>query len=559
MTTVDFRNSYVRFHEVESQMRAWQMQYPDLVSLKSLGKTEEGRDLWLLIVGRNHHELRPAVWIDGNMHATEVAGTSVALAVAEDAIRLLQDPNASVDIRDTIFYIVPRISPDGAEAVLESGIYKRSVPRNAVAKMAAHWRLADVNNDGLVHYMRVLDRCGDFSGHPNDPELLVPRELGDTGPFYKLYPEGFIENFDGDHVPAPHYLSDNGPDLNRNFPFHWRSEREQIGAGSFPGSEPESRAILEFVTAHPNIYAWLNLHTFGGCFIRPPGDRADEKMPPYDLAIYRELGDIAEANTRYPMVSGYREFLYEPDKPLHGALSEWAYEERGAFASVCELWDLFAELGIARPAKFVDFYTKLDRAQMLRFKAWDREKNHGRIFVKWQKVTHPQLGEVGVGGIDRREGLFNPPRERLAEICSGQSAFVMELAKRCPRVEMNVVCTKSGSTTNVVVTCENVGYWPLYGTAGSKSHPWNEAPRLQLELEGELKLAGQADKRVAHIQGRHLEGWGRGKDTFSAFHPDATGSSSRWVSRHIVEGTGKLTVTLKTARAGNVSRSVAIE
>ena len=100
------------------------------------------------------------------------------------------------------------------------------------------------------------------------PGLLVERTVEDEGPFYKLYPEGLIEHFDGRTIPSPFFLGDNPIDLNRNFPWFWAPHHEQIGAGPFPTSEPEARGVVEFASAHPEIFAWSGLITAG-----PPGLR----------------------------------------------------------------------------------------------------------------------------------------------------------------------------------------------------------------------------------------------------------------------------------------------
>ena len=42
-----------------------------------------------------------------------------------------------------------------------------------------------------------------------------------------------------------------GLDLNRNFPVGWRQEYQQVGAGPYPTSEPEVRAVVDFIVKHP--------------------------------------------------------------------------------------------------------------------------------------------------------------------------------------------------------------------------------------------------------------------------------------------------------------------
>src|SRR5262249_41838798 len=78
------------------------------------------------------------------------------------------------------------------------------------------------------------------------PGLMLPRRIEDEGPFYSMYPEGTIQNFDGFTVPGYDYLSDNAVDMNRNFPYEWAPEPKQKGAGISATSEPESRAVVEF-------------------------------------------------------------------------------------------------------------------------------------------------------------------------------------------------------------------------------------------------------------------------------------------------------------------------
>ena len=118
------------------------------------------------------------------------------------------------------------------------------------------------------------------------------------------------------------------------------------------------------------------MRTFGGVLIRPLGDKPDSKMNTGDLGIFEQVEAWMTEHTGYATVSAFHEFLYEPDKPLHGDLSDYAYHQRGALAYVVELWDLFKQLGIERKKPFVDHYAKLTRKDMRALAAFDQ---HARL------------------------------------------------------------------------------------------------------------------------------------------------------------------------------------
>src|SRR6185503_1418752 len=108
-----------------AQVDRWARAHPDFVRVSALGTSAEGRTIPLVTIGPRPDEARPAVWVDGNMHASELCGSSVALAIAEDVISLHAgkptEAAARVPahmqeaLREALFYIVPRMSPDGAE------------------------------------------------------------------------------------------------------------------------------------------------------------------------------------------------------------------------------------------------------------------------------------------------------------------------------------------------------------------------------------------------------------------------------------------------------------
>lgn len=565
--SLGFRHAYLDHDQISAQLAAWAAAFPDICRVTSLGRTPEGRDIWLLTIGPEPDRIRPAVCVDANLHAVEVAGSSVALSIAEDAIRAhvapesLELPPAILErLRDVLFYVVPRISPDGAELVLRTGRTLRSVPRDErVERGQPRWVLGDVNGDGLALAMRVRDPGGELVEAPELPGVLVERTLEDTGPFYKLYPEGTIENFDGKRVPSPFFLGDNPIDLNRNFPWSWAPAYEQTGAGPYAASEPESRAIVEFATAHPEIFAWVDLHTFGGVVIRPLGHASDIKMEPEDLAIFRQVEAWMLEHTNYPTVSGYEEFLYEPDRPLRGDLSEYAYHQRGALAYVIELWDLFKRLGMERPPKFVQYYARVSRADVVKLAWWDRDENGGRSFLPWRPFQHPQLGAVEVGGLDPRIGIWNPPLHELAAMCASQAAVLLRVAALAPRVRVERVAQHPlpGGITRVEVRVHNDGYLGSYGIPSARHLDFNEPLYAAVRTDGcELVDAGAAHQVLGH-----LDGWGRGLHTGGNLpvYPGTRGSTNAAWATYLVRGAGTLEVRIGSCRAGFITARIVID
>jgi hypothetical protein len=561
-----FRSRYLDYEELTAQVQAWARAFPQFVRVESIGRSAEGRELWLLTIGRDPDRARPAVWVDGNMHASELCGSSVALAVAEDAIRAHLEgaqglPSHILDtLRGVLFHVLPRMSPDGAEAVLKTGRYLRSVPRDTRPNKAhARWICADVDGDGLALHMRREDPTGEFVASREVEGLLVQRQLDDPGPYYKFYPEGTIENFDGSTVPNPYFLSDNEPDLNRNFPYDWAPEPDQVGAGRLPLSEPESKAVAEFASKRPHLFAWLNLHTFGGVHIRPLGDAPDSKMDQGDLALFRQVAAWGDELTGYPTVSGYDEFLYAPDKPLHGDLSDFAYHQLGCIAWACELWDLFRQVGLEKKKRFVDQYTQVTPADAVKLAKWDKEHNAGRSLPPWKKVRHPQLGEVEVGGFDPRIGMWNPPPDRIDDACRKISALMMRVAAMAPilafaEIKLDPV---GPGLQRLEVRVENRGYLATYVLPSAKKLAWNEPLHADLVAEGGCALVAPQE---AHRELGHLDGWGRGlyDGTASFGHMQSRGSTSARTTAWVLRGRGRVRLRVGSCRVGHIEKTIDI-
>ncbi|MGH2737142.1 MAG: M14 family zinc carboxypeptidase, partial [Actinomycetota bacterium] len=119
MTEVRFDKFY-RYDELTEILKDWAGRNPELCRLSSIGSSHEGRDIWLMTVTNfetGEDADKPALWLDANIHATEVTGCTAALHLIN---KLLTDRDGkttyALDTRT--FYIVPRVNPDGPELAL---------------------------------------------------------------------------------------------------------------------------------------------------------------------------------------------------------------------------------------------------------------------------------------------------------------------------------------------------------------------------------------------------------------------------------------------------------
>ena len=93
----------------------------------------------------------------------------------------------------------------------------------------------DIDGDGRILSMRIVDPNGTWKPHPDEPRLLIRRDPVESGGmYYRVLPEGLVKNYDGAMLKVA--KPKEGLDLNRNFPVAWRTEGEQPGAGPYPVS-----------------------------------------------------------------------------------------------------------------------------------------------------------------------------------------------------------------------------------------------------------------------------------------------------------------------------------
>ena len=548
-------DTFYRYEDLTRILHEFAEAYPELVRIESIGKSFEKRDIWLATVTKQNtgdDRGKPALWVDGNIHAAELSPSSACLYLIH---KLVTEYNTHSEIKRCLdtraFYICPRLNPDGAElALADKPKYIRSSTRpypydeDPIGGLV----MEDVDGDGRILMMRVPDPNGPWKVCLEEPRLLVRRDPIETGgTYFRVLPEGRVEEYDGALIPIQ--AKKERLDLNRNFPASWRQEHEQKGAGPYPTSEPEVRTATHFIASHPNIIGGVAFHTHSGVLLRPYDDREDKAFPGEDLWTYEKIGKKGTEITGYPAVSVYHDFRYHPNEVITGGFDTWLYDQMGIFGWTVEIWSPQRQAGI-KEYKFIDWQREHPLEDDLKMLKWSDETLGGKGYVDWYPFDHPQLGLVELGGWNRLYAFRNPPPEFLErEIALFPDWLVWHLLLS-PRLALHEVSSKSlgDETYQVRLVVQNTGWLPTYVTKKALEKKLVRGVVCEIELPAGAKLeTGQAREELIQLEGRAY------KSSAPYYAEDDTKDRAKveWVLHSPNGGTVKLTA--RHDRAGTVT------
>jgi murein tripeptide amidase MpaA len=549
-------DTYYRYDELTRILHAFAEEYPHLVRIESIGKSHEGRDIWLLTVtnfATGPAEEKPALWVDGNIHASEVSPSSACLYLIHRLTREYGSHEKITRCLDTrAFYVCPRVNPDGAEwaladkpKIIRSSTRPYPYDEDPIGGLVTE----DIDGDGRMLMMRIPDPNGNWKKHPDEPRLMIRRDPDEVGgEYYRILPEGrFDEPFD----PAILTIQPKkeGLDLNRNFPAHWRQEYEQDGAGPYPTSEPEVRAIVDFIAKHPNITGGVTFHTWSGVLLRPYSHQPDDAFPAEDLWTYQKIGAKGTEITGYPNISVYHDFKYHPKEYISGVFDDWMYDHMGVFAWTVEIWSPQRQAGIT-DYKFIDWYREHPVEDDLKLLKWSDEVLGGRGYVDWYLFEHPQLGRVELGGWDMLYAWRNPPPEFLEkEVALFPDWLVWHLLISPKLAVYEATVEPLGDALyKVRLVVQNTGWLPTYITKKALEKKLVRGVIAEIELpDGATLQLGKPREELGQLEGRAYK-----PSAANVWNADPTDDRAKveWVV-HAPQG-GTVRLTARHERAGVV-------
>ncbi|MFO7769275.1 MAG: M14 family metallopeptidase [bacterium] len=547
---VDLRfDRYYSFPQMEEVLRELEQAYPKFLELVSIGKSWEGRDMWLMIVNNpdtGPHEEKTAFWVDGNIHGNEIQGVEINLYLIWFLMENYEMPEVRRLVDERAFYVLPTQNPDGRQHWFEEANTSSS-SRSGVRPLdsdndgrADEDGYDDLDGDGHITSMRkYTPGRGNMKVSDVDPRLMVRVGPGETGDWTMLGSEGIDNDGDG-------RINEDGPggyDLNRNWPTDWKPDYIQRGAHWYPFSHPEARAVGEFLLAHPNVAGVQSWHNSGGMILRGPGAssyRDGAGYPREDIRAYDYIGERGELILPY-----YNYYIIWDDLyTVYGGFIDWTYDGLGIFSFSNELWsrnqyfnEAWDEDAPVPAEKRMLFYN--DR---LGLGAW---------YVDWHEVEHPEYGTIEVGGWSKYFNRVTVPF-MLQEMCHRNAMFALFHADQMPMVQMDQVEVErlEGDTWQVTATVVNPKAIPSRASIarinriGLPDSFTIEGRRVEVEAGGYVSGSLGEQIRLVEHDPAHL--------SIESGVPGRGEIRVRW----IVSGSGSVTLTYRSQKGGTVSRSV---
>jgi hypothetical protein len=112
-------SDYQSFDQMTEKLKQLVSQHPDIAKLYSIGKSVEGRDLWVVKISDNVEvdEVEPEFKYISTMHGDEIVGRELMVRFIEDILKLYdqQDCDITSLVNNTEIFIMPSMNPDGTK------------------------------------------------------------------------------------------------------------------------------------------------------------------------------------------------------------------------------------------------------------------------------------------------------------------------------------------------------------------------------------------------------------------------------------------------------------
>jgi hypothetical protein len=498
------QDQYINHKTMTQKIDEMRREYSELCTVKSLVKTAGGKDIWLITLGTGDRDNKPGIAIFGGVEGSHVLGKQLALGFAGS---LLKNSSSAV-IKDLLnkitFYVFPDVSPDATEQFFSELKYERVVNARPVDDdrdfAFDEDPYEDLNKDGFITLIRVKDPAGKYIESDDDKRIMIPADLskGQKGG-YLVYSEGIDNDKDGSFNED----GEGGVNFNRNLTFNY--EEFGLNAGLYPVSEPETKAIADFLYDRFNIYATF---AFG------PQDNLGQPMrspeptaigPQDNIGQPMRSGERPSVGRKITNITGsdevinklvsekYHEITEAKGSPVTtpapGNFMEWAYFHYGRYSFSTPGWWFPVEKGKNQEVAFMKF----------------AEKNKmNDVFIPWTEIQHTDFPgkKTEVGGI-KPFAMINPPADTLGNLITAHYKFITAIAAMHPELEfLDLKIENAGENIfRISLKLHNKGIFSTCAETG-ENNLWTRIMRISLDPEnGQSFLSGQKVQTVHRLEG----------------------------------------------------------
>jgi len=488
---------YHNAEELSQKLRDAKARAPQLLDVKELTKDSAGHPIWLVEAG-SRRDTDPAILLVGGLDGRHLVGTEMLLALVND---LTTTPTETAEfLSSTTLYLMPRVNTAAAERFFAPPREEQSglpASRDADHDGAIGEDLAeDLDGDGQIASLRFEDPRGTMITDGENSELLRDAKSaeGEVGR-WKLVTEG-TDN-DGDELFNEE--SDAGVNLARNYPimFDWFGKN----SGLHGASEPETRAIADFLIAHPRIAAVVVYGPEDNLLSSPSADKSSSPdknqggaRKPVELPNKADLPYIRRIGELYRKDLGLKKEVAVPNSSnaAKGSLGAFAYFARGRLALSTPVWTPEMQVALLKDAskdeeKRLKKFEEVKNEQ--RFLDW-LKKTDSEAWRGWKPVAHPfdATRKAEAGGF-APFAKINPPAAVLGDLATTHTMFVRRLVTQLPRTGLEGVTLRRTAAKGVYELhgwAANNGYLPdVLGHGDYSTHV--RPTRIEIDCgEGEV-------------------------------------------------------------------------
>ncbi len=509
---------YSNFKTMSQKIDLLSHEYPLLCSVKSLAKTAGGKEIRVITIGTGEKDNKPGIALFGGVEGNHLLGTELALGFAGSLLQESYAPEIKKLLGKITFYVFPDVSPDATEQYFAEIKYERTVNGRSTDDdrdfIFDEDPAEDLNKDGFITLIRIKDPSGKYTESKEDKRIMVPADLseGETGS-YLVYSEGI----DNDHDGSFNEDGAGGVNFNRNFTFNY--EEFGLNAGLYPVSEPETKAVADFLYARFNIYA---VFTFG------PQDNLGKPMKSSDQPEKDDrITSILKTDEIINKVVSdkYHEITVVNGAPVtettSGNFMEWAYFHYGRYSFGTPAWWFPVEKGKNSSAAFLKY------AEM-------NKKND--VFIPWREIKHPDFpGKTAETGGIKPFVMINPPADSLSLLIARNYKFITEIAAMHPELEfLDLKSENAGENIfRISLKLHNKGIFATCAGIG-ENNIWTRIMRITVEpANGQTILSGKKVQQVERLEGNQS-------------------AEFSW----LISGKGSLKITAGALNTGSVSAEV---